>query len=246
MSHTDGDLWHRIGERLENRCGSIQVLKVDSHMDIDEVQLGLISTAAWVGNILADALAAKGASMAAIPDIVLLTNSWAEATANLIQTRLIATERLASEADPSDVVHGSRVPTRRARIAALIEGSDHKLVKVAKSRYRCTVCHATASRRSLAAWLRGSQCKESHGVGMGSLPSALRKPEGPAYIGGKALHDSHNLFFEPDQKAWVCLTCGSYAVEAPRNLAQQCKGSRTKAGEYNISRLAKGMQFRQK
>ena len=87
---TNADLWFRIGTLVKGREHLVKVVKVDAHLEPQQVIEGDMSITDFHGNALADAMAALGASLSQVPDAVAECQAATDARSWMVLKRLVA------------------------------------------------------------------------------------------------------------------------------------------------------------
>ena len=150
---TNEDLWRWVAEVAGDRA--VRVIKIESHMPSESV-LGSHDLRFWIGNLMADAVAAELAQLAAVPRAAVTALRAQEEIAAMVALRATAILMRCMQVDPLR----QRLPrpreVRAVRIGALLRDTSHTLAahEGARSRTYCAACGERPSRRGLARWLR--------------------------------------------------------------------------------------------
>jgi len=251
----NADLWHQIGILVKGRGHEVRVLKVDAHLDHSKVIDGAVDIQDYHGNSLADALAAVGASISAMPWHLTESQKAADSRSHLILRRLLAAHfHFVKEVPRRAGIHRpKRVKGARSAFQMLMKNSGHSfpLARVPRAlrsmphRVSCSTCNQGSSRKTLKAWLKrpcqGAAIPSvSHGADICRAPSHVQ-----VRVGRADLDRSHMLLHRCG--LWWCSTCGAYttvggARSSAKLLRQPCKGRavRGTAGHDYLTRIGLG------
>ena len=143
-----------------------------------------------------------------------------------VQERIAVATRLACEAaealGQSAAGRGPEepeqaAPSRRKGLQGILEDQGHN-IEERGSRLFCRSCCCSASRALRRHWADEGECPAQRG--QGSTPKEVTYQ---VRMGTKILHHSHQLAWQEEGQAWVCLACGGQASVRPRKLAQPCR-----------------------
>jgi hypothetical protein len=218
---------------------------------------------------LSDISAGDAALRCDVDDATIQTIAWLEATAACIRARAVAALVDACEKDPrpafKEPKEGSKKP--EPPIKANIAASSHRVSK-SGSLLSCDVCHTSASVHDPTKWLassfslaaaaakRNSQRQQQSGSSSTSpavgffIPAKAGQPQPPPARGPvevpvlavarQQIHATHAPIWQEDMQIFYCEACGAVGAEALRALAKPCKPVRTRSGQQNLQRIARG------
>ena len=150
-------LWTRLQQALSRHQGTVEIFQCKAQITADNFHQFAMTLEILVGNVVADALAKKGASV--IPAIwgKMDRMTWA------VQQRIYPTSILAAQAaprnttaHPEDVLLAARRVRKRER-TSLENASSHSLVSFGTG-YHCHVCELSTPARGASDWLRNTIC----------------------------------------------------------------------------------------
>ena len=182
MPATNEDFWRWAADLSAGRDS--RVVKIESHM-APESAMGAVDIRFWLGNLMADAVAAEFATAAAVPRAVVTALSRQQEIAAMVALRATAILRRCMEVDPLRRRRPRARKLRAARIDALVSETSHDLAAQDGSRSPtlCSVCGERPSRRGLARWL-SSPCAGRASVAASAEP----------LVGASRLHASRSFF----------------------------------------------------
>ena len=251
---TNADLWHAIGILINNRDQDIQVIKVEAHIKDGRVLEGDICFYDFFGNHMADAMAARGAKMHAVPSAIAQEQMSMDARATLVLKRLVAINMHFVKAAPrrSGQTRPDRLPGMNTLFQRLAIASGHAFpIPVPKSarkcpvRLKCQTCLQGSSRKVLKAWLKAGHCP-GEGVKAGGHGAEVHKalPLTAIRVGRVDLHRSHLL--QHRLGLWWCAKCGYYTTcgaskSSAKLLRKECRGVAADAGKDYLKRIHDGL-----
>jgi len=254
----NADLWHAIGQELNNRQQEVEVIKVDAHLSQDMVVQGLVDIEDFHGNLMADALAAIGAGIHEVPAAIVTEQRALDKRTWRVLQRLVAVNLhfLSNVPARAGALRPRREKLARSALQRAFADADHdfgslqcpKRIAHLPTRVTCSCCGQGASKKGMLQWLRQKKCSgpmvpsTTHGAEV-SRPvrgSTVR-------VGRSDLHMSHGLRHRLG--LWWCGTCGFYTTagnasqkSSAKNLKKVCKGPALKgtAGRDYLDRIGLG------
>ena len=232
--------WFAIREARMRRVGSVTLVKVDAHTDVDEYAMGEGELEHWVGNHFSDRLAARAAAENAVPSVGCINYEILQGRAFKVQKRIIAAHRLALDKLGPDRRFQPLVD-KPSTLEKLVADSDHALTwRSGMTSVSCVRCGQSVSRSRMKQWLLGGPCSPT----VRDHNPEIRHAAGTIAVGRSSLHASHNL--KQTQGVGFCAFCGFYASvdrgqkSSAKRLVLPCAGAPTKASAGYLRRLAVG------
>ena len=245
MASSSPDLWSDAFSLIESKRITLTLRWVKGHCDTVELASRYSMCVRDItGNLHADSLADRAASMyePVAQDVVDVL--WYYALVRKIQSRAIAIladvipKRLSMIAPKRAIT--PRPPSTPLGVAVL--GSQHRFTFFGPSA-RCYICHESAPRLKshLIDWLK-SPCKVdilfANAHFQGSFKPAKLPTHRPTVIGRRAVHESHSLFVL--QGLVFCNRCGYYACGRIIKLYDLCTGMDSDRARRRVLNLRMG------
>lgn len=227
------DLWERLGLALPTP-DRLEVLKVSSHLTLEETLAEGTPILYWYGNMMADALVEGAAQEFTLDPTTVATYEWMQEEARLILVMGVKTLLAAMDAEPKGTKE-PRPPTLKATRGwrEALAGTEHVIADVEASTMLCTACKTTCAVRTkskLTSWLK-SQCTPA------SRCCAVRS----VTMKRQTAHESHELQYYNSTGVWICVGCGNTASRYFRRLVTPCSRVRRRAGQCNWRRIERGL-----
>ena len=197
------DLWWRLSRALKTRQGTFTVQWQRAHIDVADIKTENHDMAIVFGNEMADAVAKKAASEAAVRRGAAAEQiAWVDAMAWQVQRRIIEANLQASKANPTVLTlreKGLRRVQYKTVLQALFQQTTHQLAfRRSRQRWECQTCKQSMGETSLVRWLRAGPCsgeiQTMQSIG-NSLGMDVQQVRAGAYIpiGWKIVHPSHSV-----------------------------------------------------
>jgi ribonuclease HI len=225
------DLWGAVRERLANRPGIVQIIKVKGHATPLDVKKGLSTARQAFMNDCADTQAGLGASKAQLPPNVAKSVEALMAMATKVHKRLAEVAQTRFGEKRKEFVKPPRpngptktVPRWEQVFLSRASTSEHKVFRYGphRSEARCSICSKGGKVRSAGKWLL-TKC-------------TTRLHEG---VDGQALHASHSMAHR--QGVRICQVCGCYSVKRVVKLLKPCEGQAAGIQKADLERWSKGL-----
>ena len=212
-------MWECI-DQIRSHGINIIFNKVKAHTDEEDIIKGIITREQRVGNDHADTYAKLGAKIDEISDLDINLISWIDATAWLVQKRLLKACELSLHYTKKEE---APVPMPRTTMFDTLHGLGHELIVVGK-RDHCNRCITNWHKDDRRSIIDRGRCNPDM---WGMAPPLCKNvpwvvPIGKEMVfGGKTIHATHHL-------AWYrgilyCLRCGCYSELRVRLLSNICK-----------------------
>ena len=215
-----GDLWAQVGTEIRAKPGRrVNVLKVESHVDEQDLAKGYSTRFLQEGNDYADVVADARAQEIRVPSATSLLMRQRAKDAQAIRRRIREAFFAAAAAGPSEEEVPAREETPPAVLprAQVLADSGHSLQRVGRFT-RCEVCKQVVPARHRSRWLTEHPCTGP------PRTATVRQQGDEVWIGGKAIHSTHAPHWNPEAGAWSCRACGAVAVVRAHRLADPCPG----------------------
>jgi len=218
------DLWSTLLRLIDTNAITLEVIKVESHLDEDE-ERRVFTGAEYrdiAGNMAADKLAGEGADIAELSIVVVSeVRSWDQLAAAVLRRNAAILTDAATVDRHSGRPAPQPKPLPRER---LIRESQHQPVRL-DGHWRCGRCHTVATQRGFTRWL-ATPCQQ----------------EGLAGFGNCVVDPSHTMSLWPEVQTWCCSVCGHYARDRAVCLAGPC-GPPNRYGKQNLRLLERGLML---
>ena len=231
------------------RCsGSVRILTLLTSIKTENHDMAIV-----FGNEMADAVAKKAASEAAVRRAAAEQIAWVDAMAWQVQRRIIEANLQASKANPTVLTlreKGLRRVQYKTVLQALFEQTTHQLAfRRSRQRWECQTCKQSMGETSLVRWLRAGPCsgeiQTMQSIG-NSLGMNVQQVRAGAYIpiGWKIVHPSHSVA-QYRGITW-CWNCAAWTSRSLCKLSAQCSGVIKSSARDALSRIKRGYPPRAK
>jgi hypothetical protein len=225
------DLWGAVRERLADREGTVQALKVKGHATPTDVKKGLSTSRKAFMNDCADIQAGLGASKAQLPPNIATAVLEMMDKATKVHKRLAEVAQVRFGEKRYDFVKPPKppgptriVPRWEQVFLARAEASEHQVFRhgFKMSQAKCSKCSKGGKIRAASRWLLTKCSTKLH--------------EG---VDGQAIHPSHAMAHSRGVR--ICHTCGFYTVKRLVKLAQPCSGQAQGLQKADLERWSQGL-----
>jgi ribonuclease HI len=151
-------IWDQIRSALDGREGTVEVQKVDSHVDAQDYIDSGYEIADWIGNEAADTIAGDAACSNKVPLQLESDYELYSGRAGLVMRRAIAVHRLFMPEERQAAPRGVWIQGEHP-VQAALAGSGHSLVKDRLGAFYCSKCRQRVGRRGFKAWLAAGPCQ---------------------------------------------------------------------------------------
>lgn len=214
------ELWSQLWTARRARQGRVEVRKVKAHEGTDMLENGEVDFTAYVLNEVADALAKRGASRAALPPDVAKDFQALENKVAKVQDRLFVLAQEWLQSLPKKVAKEAKVkkaPKKKGlwKLQSVMQASSH-IIELVWGRIRCQAC--------------------------GLSSSAMRTTWTTVQCSGQVKHLHHTHRMDVYRGLFFCRECGYYSVRKAVGLGQPCKTRvrMTSHCRQNLARIHRG------
>ena len=224
LHSSNSDLWRAYFEAVDHKSLVVDLQWCKGHPTMDLVRQHNITARDAVGNILADALAERGAKEFAVYSEDAFGAKWHFDLVSKIQKRAVII--LAETANRQVVKAAARsakspLPT----VANLSMQSQHNITAIGKVLH-CFACHRHSAPGAVAARaFLATPCRPDVVLSSSYTAGAVRPTKIPSdrtiQVGHQVVHSSHEIYIFKGMH--FCKKCGNYAVKRLLNLAKECE-----------------------
>ena len=150
------DLWARFFGQVARHQGRVSLIKVKSHLTLQDAAAGGILLKDLVGNAMADQAAKLAAADFEVPESIAEKVQGEQQGAMKILRHLVAANvenlRQLQALGLRDPAHRSRQPTAAPKPSPLAANRGHKLHRLSGNRWRCSLCLAVRKSKLAHRW----------------------------------------------------------------------------------------------
>ena len=225
VDSTNGDLWSDVFEVIESKNLQIDIVWSKGHPNEEALAKYSISYKQAFGNVVADALAQRGAKENMMLEEDRFAVKWHLDLVHRIQQRaVVILSAVCSRCRNVRTLSTTQATMPQLSSAAHAMQSSHTITALGRSLF-CSKCHqrsapgAQAARSWLATMCSPNRILQATYTAGTVRPSRI-PPNQAVRVGHRTVHPSHDLMVH--QGLHFCRKCGAFASKRLLSLAEQC------------------------